>query len=103
MSYISREDALNFETLTIECDLEELGSIMRGMAIYADYIKGLQTEDVASVLHGRWIKLDMHKGMEQYMCSLCRSDCYVPECMGEPLYSFCPCCGAKMDGGDGDV
>lgn len=48
--------------------------------------------------HGRWIKLDMHRGMENYKCSACRSECYVPECMGEPMYVLCPNCGAKMDG-----
>lgn len=47
--------------------------------------------------HGRWIHLDMHRGMEQYRCSNCEQECYVPECMGEPMYAFCPNCGATMD------
>ena len=46
---------------------------------------------------GKWIKLDMHRGMEQYKCSACKSECYFPECMGEPLYAFCPNCGAEME------
>ena len=37
--------------------------------------------DVVEVVHGRWIKLDMHKGIEQFKCSICRSECYVPTCM----------------------
>ena len=45
---------------------------------------------------GKWIKLDMHRGMAQYKCSACNSECYVPECMGEPMYMFCPDCGADM-------
>lgn len=52
--------------------------------------------DVRPVVRGRWIKMDMHKGMEQYKCSTCRSECYVPECMGEPMYAYCPNCGADM-------
>lgn len=57
------------------------------------------TADVVEVVHGRWIKLDAHKGMEQFKCSVCRSECYVPTCMGEPMYAFCPNCGNPMDGG----
>lgn len=59
--------------------------------------------EVREVVHGRWLKLDMHKGMEQHKCSVCRSECYVPTCMGEPMYDYCPSCGAKMDGGKDDV
>lgn len=58
------------------------------------------TADVAPVRHGGWKKLDMHRGMEQYRCSICRSEAYVPTCMDEPMYAYCPNCGAKMDGGE---
>ena len=47
---------------------------------------------------GRWIKLDMHRGMADHKCSVCKQECYVPTCMGEPMYAFCPQCGAKMEG-----
>lgn len=46
---------------------------------------------------GRWIKLDMHRGMEQYKCSECDTECYVPTCMGDPMYKFCPECGMPME------
>ena len=46
---------------------------------------------------GRWIKLDMHRGMADHKCSVCEQECYVPTCMGEPMYAFCPNCGAKME------
>lgn len=45
----------------------------------------------------------MHKGMEQYKCSVCRAECYVPECMGEPMYCYCPNCGADMEKNDGGL
>lgn len=52
--------------------------------------------DVRPVVKGKWIRLDMHRGMEQYKCSACNSEVYVPECMGEPMFGFCPICGAYM-------
>ena len=58
------------------------------------------TADAAPVKHGRWVKLDMHKGMEQFKCSECSSECYVPTCLGTPMFDFCPNCGAKMDAED---
>ena len=47
---------------------------------------------------GRWIKLDMHRGMADHKCTACEQECYVPTCMGEPMYAFCPNCGADMRG-----
>ena len=56
------------------------------------------TIDAVEVVHGRWVRMDAHKGMEQFKCSICLSECYVPTCMNEPMYDYCPNCGAKMDG-----
>ena len=51
---------------------------------------------------GRWIKLDMHRGMADHKCTACEQECYVPTCMGEPMYAFCPNCGADMRGEQDD-
>jgi hypothetical protein len=50
---------------------------------------------------GKWIKLDMHRGMADHKCTACGQECYVPTCMGEPLYAFCPNCGS-YNGGEQD-
>lgn len=63
-----------------------------------DAVRILPAADVVPVVRGKWTRLDMHKGIEQFWCSICRSECYVPTCMGEPMYEFCPNCGARMDG-----
>ena len=57
-------------------------------------IKALQS---AEPKRGKWIKLDMHRGMADHKCTACEQECYVPTCMGEPMYAFCPNCGAKME------
>lgn len=53
--------------------------------------------DVAPVVHGVW---DVMGGTKtRRICSKCKWD--VPE-YGK-FYSYCPNCGAKMDGGDNDA
>lgn len=61
-------------------------------------IEDAPTVEAEPVVHGEWIKLDMHRGMANHKCSVCKQECYVPTCMGEPMYCYCPNCGATMDG-----
>lgn len=44
---------------------------------------------------GRWIKRESE--IVLFECSVCK-DGYIdqPTCMGEPMFKYCPCCGAKM-------
>ena len=60
-------------------------------------IAGMPAADVAPVVHGRWNSMDGYK--TRVVCSECGWD--VPE-YGK-FYSYCPTCGSKMDGGDGDA
>lgn len=55
------------------------------------------TVDAVPVVHGRWNNMDGYKMRK--VCSECGWD--VPE-YGK-FYSYCPNCGAKMDGGNGDA
>ena len=45
---------------------------------------------------GKWIKLDAHAHLADHKCSACGQECYVPTCMGDPMYDFCPNCGCRM-------
>lgn len=61
-----------------------------------------QNADIAmpsaeKVKRGRWVKLDMHPHLADHKCTACGESAYVPTCMGEPMYLFCPNCGARMD------
>lgn len=59
-----------------------------------EIISEIPAADVAPVVHGRW---DVVEGrIENAICSKCgrHFQSYYEE------YSYCPHCGAKMDGGD---
>ena len=92
----------------IDADAAKLEDIICGWSCQTDlwcveeWLKEQPTVDAVEVVHGQWIRLDAHKGIEQFKCSICRSECYVPTCMNEPMYGYCPNCGAKMDG-DGNA
>lgn len=58
--------------------------------------------DVAPVRHGRWIEQEDQMLDVYYTCSACKEDFYI-ETTGYTekdmfLYTYCPNCGAKMDG-----
>lgn len=56
-----------------------------------------EAADVAPVVHGRWIYDE--KAQRPY-CSVCKG--YFYGATNSPM-SYCPNCGAKMDGGDNDA
>lgn len=63
----------------------------------------LPVADVAPVVHGRWIEQEDQMLDVYYTCSACKEDFYI-ETTGYTekdlfLYTYCPNCGAKMDGG----
>ena len=47
---------------------------------------------------GEWKPFDLTYGRSIYACSCCRNSTEVPTDMGEPLYNYCPNCGADMRG-----
>lgn len=65
-----------------------------------DIIQNAPTVDVVEVVHGHWI---LHPDFKQYdICSVCGTGCfkriYDEHSVTVMFYSFCPNCGAKMDG-----
>lgn len=53
------------------------------------------TVDVAPVVHGHWRDNGI-AGSVLVKCTVCGFDC------GASSFFYCPVCGAKMDGGNGD-
>jgi len=60
--------------------------------VFDDAIKALRQEPKTG--HWEWLTED------KYRCSNCNHETRVDECMGIPIYDFCPFCGAKMESED---
>ena len=69
-------------------------ALYKANSIYA-VIDNAPAADVAEVRHGRWIA--SHD--EFCTCSLCKYPVYA----AWNATNYCPNCGAKMDGGDGNI
>ena len=85
------------EYIEREAVLKEAESrIMWGASAAAVYelIRDAPAADVAPVLHGRWVA--SHD--EFCQCSLCKYPVYA----AWNTTNYCPNCGAKMDGDDGN-
>lgn len=63
--------------------------------IQMDMLK-LPAADVAPVVHGRWVPFHSEAAGDIQYCSAC-------EIGFDAKTDYCPHCGAKMDGGDGDA
>lgn len=56
-------------------------------------IMSVPVEDVAKVVHGRWIEAEDGDGL---VCSVCRED-FCNIYLEVERFNYCPNCGAKMD------
>ena len=59
--------------------------------ILADVVEAEEQEPTG---HWEWLTED------KYRCSNCNSETRVDECMNEPMYEFCPFCGARLAGSE---
>lgn len=70
-------------------------------------IERILSADVAPVRHGRWISLTECSNAGVY-CSICHKKVYKEDYAwcnrkNKVRSSYCPNCGAKMDGGDSNA
>lgn len=57
----------------------------------------IPSADVSPVRHGRWVK-EKTDVLIHWHCSACE-ECFF---LDKPNSEYCPHCGAKMDGGEGE-
>ena len=85
--------------------IEAVRSDPMGGLNYKRILTDIPAADVAPVVHGRWIPhreksreyigtVLVHVRYDYWLCDTCG---YRVE-NGQPMYNFCPNCGAKMDG-----
>jgi len=72
-------------------------------------IEALPSADAAPVVHGRWKAVTEDMVTYKRICSCCGKEAPYDMRDEDPLsegyymlYPYCPWCGAKMDGKDGD-
>lgn len=74
-----------------------LDNLAEGFAEAIHVIRAMQTIDAVPVVHGRW-----EHGYYCYepatQCSVCKV-CLAKGHRAEKQFTYCPNCGAKMDGG----
>ena len=104
--YIERTAILKFPIRKNHCDKEHANEhFINGIETVLEYAENLPAADAAPVVHGRWEgSTDDWLGTDVYTCTKCRESYVLVE--GTPkqnLWHYCPNCGAKMDGGDGDA
>lgn len=74
-----------------------LGSHSGAVDVVGSAIYKLPAADVVPVKHGHWVK-EKPDVLIHWHCSVCKN-CYYLE---EPNANYCPNCGAKMGGGEGE-
>lgn len=70
--------------------------------IYEGFLNNIErtpTVDATEVVHGRW----EHMHDFAFNCTHCGNISEVKTCMGKPKWSYCPNCGARMDGDVNDI
>ena len=90
--YIEREAILR--------EIERREALMVGDKLVSvdamkSFIKNRPAADVAPVVHGQWVDNGIPDSILSG-CSVCGFTC------GSSSFFYCPKCGAKMDGGDGN-
>lgn len=96
--YIRREDALKL----LSDDIPICGASLYqegakgGLQIAHGIVAAIPAANVAPVRHGKWGDNGIAGSMLS-KCSVCGFDC------GSRSFSYCPHCGAKMDGGNEDA
>lgn len=92
--YIERSEALSRLTGKARC-VNSPGKV-RAFATAINVIETMPAADVEPVRHGRWIHVP---GKQTRVCSRCETDePYKFADEDTDIYSWCPHCGAKMDG-----
>lgn len=65
-------------------------------------VKDLPTADVAEVVHGQWLLDSRWPSWQHRECSRCKITFQRTTEVEDQYWQYCPNCGARMDGGNGE-
>ena len=98
---ISRQAALDAlgERCESECEYSKKQRSVMCDACYLGSAKEVIEEvpTIDPVKHGKWKPFDLTWGRSVYACTNCGEAFEVPTEIGNPIYTYCPNCGARMD------
>lgn len=102
MRLIDADKLQEFPIRKGRCDKEHANEhFIFGIESVLEYAENLPAADVAPVVHGRWVHTDLaYHWTSLDECGVCGYHDEKRQHLGN--YSYCPNCGAKMDGGDDD-
>ena len=102
--YIEREALIKeLSAGCIPIDDREISQLIDCNESIRDIINAMPTADVRSERYGHWVKESKMMGAFQRnlcICNIC--GLWYDEDSGEEIFKYCPNCGAKMDGKDGN-
>lgn len=79
----------------------DFGKSMADLTSLREVLEDTPTADVVEVRRGRWLYEDSDIGWTDYKCYDCGNIISTVN-QDEDLYSYCPYCGARMDGETND-
>ena len=91
--------AYHADKYVIDSDVHEVHGFRTGLAVAERQLSLVPSAQPERKM-GKWIKLDAHAHLADHKCSACGQECYVPTCMGDSMYDYCPNCGARMKEGE---
>ena len=97
--YIERRRLFNALADYWKIPLDWDGGIAQPCEDALAFIENAPEEDVAPVVHGRWVQVIHHVEFEDGFVDRiyeCCSRCHEPN--GRKTSNYCPNCGARMDG-----
>lgn len=96
--YIDREALLTHQYNASHSNWPQLAEMVVGV----EDIEDAPAADVSPVVHGRWEYIPQTLNtLSQIRCPFCGWWSLDPSI--DDAYNYCPNCGEKMDGGDGDA
>lgn len=97
--YISRDETIEKIKMGVILGAPGYNS---GLKSAIDIVRAIPSIDVARLKHSEWCQIIGESGVVRVRCKNCSFPRFPENDVRERMFNYCPCCGAKMDGGRND-